>query len=161
VGQFYQRFHGLVQVTPSPKELAQATDLLTAHGAAKAHYLVDFSYQTARATQYQPQVFGGILHYLDRALVAYDAQTVRSTPAATQREQYLAWEHQQLAHLRAALPSAALAALEAAARARLVAEGTPAVALSLAVRVAVDQALAAQAWLPAFEAWRQTPEAGA
>ena len=54
----------------------------------------------------------------------------------------------------------ALAALEAEARARLVAAGTPAVALPLAVRVAVDQVLAAQAGLPSFEVWRQTQEAG-
>ena len=38
--------------------------------------------------------------------------------------------------------------------------GTPAVALPLAVRVAVDTELAAQAGLPTFEAWRQTPAAG-
>ena len=54
----------------------------------------------------------------------------------------------ELAQRRAALPPAELAALEAEARARLVAAGTPAVALPLAVRVAVDQVLAAQAGLP-------------
>jgi hypothetical protein len=40
-----------------------------------------------------------------------------------------------------------------------VAEGTPAYALGLAVRVAVDAALEAHAALPSFEAWRQTQEA--
>ena len=61
---------------------------------------------------------------------------------------------------RAALPPEELAALAAAARTRLVAAGTPTVALPLAVRVAVDQGLAAQAGLPAFEAWGQMQEAG-
>src|SRR5215471_6131722 len=32
VQQFYQRFHGLAQVTPTAKELTQATALLTTHG---------------------------------------------------------------------------------------------------------------------------------
>jgi hypothetical protein len=116
-----------------------------------------------------PQVFGGILHYTDRALAAYAAQTARTTQALprqataterTQREQYFAWEQRQLTQLRAALPPEELAALEAEARTRLVADGMPACALGLAVRMAVDTGLATQAGLPAFEAWRQTQEAG-
>jgi len=169
VTAFYQRFHGLAQVTPSPKELAHATALLALHGAAKAHYLVDFSHQAATATHYRPQTFMGILQYLPHALAAYDAQATRATQATTQhaeatertwREQYAQWRQQALAQLRATLPPAELAALEAAQQARLVADGTPACALGLAVRVAVDAVLEAQAGLPGFEAWRPQPEAG-
>jgi hypothetical protein len=167
VQQFYQRFHGRAQVTPTAKELTQATALLTAQGLEKAQYLLTFSHQAAQATRYDPQVFGGILHYTDRALAAYDARAAQGTRATTrqataaertQREQYLAWQQQELAQRRAALPSAELAALEAAHQARLVAEGTPAYALGLAVRLAVDEVLEARASLPSFEAWRQTPE---
>ena len=43
VQQFYQRFHGLAQVTPTAKELTQATALLTTHGREKAQYLLTFS----------------------------------------------------------------------------------------------------------------------
>ena len=43
----------------------------------------------------------------------------------------------------------------------LVAEGKPEYTLRGAMRVAVDQVLAAQAGLPSFEVWRQTQEAGA
>jgi hypothetical protein len=166
VQQFYQRFAGRANVTPGPKELAQARALLAQHGAATAHFFVDFSHQAAGATQYQPQTFMGIEPYLDRALAAYQARATQvaaqraAADERTQHEQHRAWEHRQLEHLRAALPPAALAALEGEARARLVAAGTPAVALPLAVRVAVDQGLAAQAGLPAFEAWRQMQEAG-
>ena len=101
-------------------------------------------------------------------MAAYDVQAVRATQAATQRaaadertqrEQHLAWQQRELAQLRTALLPEELAALEAEARARLMAAGTPAVALPLAVRVAVDQVLAAQAGLPSFEAWRHTQEA--
>ena len=169
VRQFYQRFYGLAEVTPSSKERRHATTLLAHHGEAKVRFLLAYARQAAPETHYQPQTFGGILHYLPRALAAYDAQAARATQAATQRaaaderaqrEQYQAWEQRQLAQRRTALLPAALAALEAEARARLVAAGTPAVALPLAVRVAVDQVLAAQAGLPAFEVWRQTQEAG-
>jgi len=166
---FYQRFHGATAVTPHPKELAHATELLATHGEAKAHFLLAFAHQAAPETHYQPQVFGGIRQYLPRALAAYDAQATRATQAATQRaatdertqrEQYHAWEQRAVDQLRATLPPAELAALEAQARARLVAEGTPALALPLAVRVAVDTVLAAQAGLPTFEVWRARPEAG-
>jgi len=165
---FYQRFHGATAVTPHPKELAHATELLATHGEAKAHFLLAFAHQAAPETHYQPQVFGGIRQYLPRALAAYDAQATRATQAATQRaatdertqhEQYHAWEQRAVDQLRATLPPAELAALEAAAHAQLVAAGTPEFALRMGVRAAVDTVLAAQAGLPTFEVWRQTQEA--
>jgi hypothetical protein len=146
--------------------LTQATTLLTTHGREKAQYLLTFSSQAAQATRYAPQVFGGILHYTDRALAAYDVQitqaTTRQTAATdrTRREQYAQWRQERLAQLRAALPLAELAALEAAHQARLMAAGTPAYALGLAVRVAVDEVLEVRASLPSFEAWRHTQEVG-
>jgi hypothetical protein len=169
VQQFYQRFHGRTGGIPSPKELEHATALLAQHGAAKAHFLLAFAHQEAPETRYTPRVFGGILHYLPRALAAYDAQAAQATQAAapraaaderTQREQYQAWEHHQLEQRRAALPPEELAALEGEARDRLVAAGKPEYALTLDVRIAVDTVLAAQAGLPSFEAWRQTQEGG-
>jgi hypothetical protein len=162
VTAFSQRFHGLAEVTPHPKELAHATELLATYGEATAHFLLPFAHEAAGATHYQPQTFGGILHDLPRALAAYDRQATQATTqqaAATDRtwrEQYAQWQQQALAQLRATQPPADFAALEATQQARLVAAGTPAFALGLAVRVAVDEALEAQAGLPAFAAWRET-----
>jgi hypothetical protein len=167
VQQFYQRFHGRAQVTPTAKELTQATALLTTYGLEKAQYLLTFSHQAAQATQYDPQFFGGILHYLDRALVAYDAQATRVSQAAAQRtaadertwhERYLEWRQCEIRRLRAALSPAELAALEDTTRARLVAAGTASCTLPFAVRFAVDEVLDAQAGLLSFAAWRQTQE---
>ena len=169
VDAFYQCFHGRAQVTAHPKELAHATQLLTEHGAAKAHFLLTYAQQAAPATAYHPQFFGGILPYLPHALAAYDAQAtqarqVRAQQAAANErrvhECYLAWQQAQCAQRRAALARAELAALEDAQRSRLIAAGTPALALDFAVRVAVDDALAAQADLPTFEAWRHQQEEG-
>ena len=167
VQQFYQRFHGRAQVTPTAKELTQATALLTTYGLEKAQYLLTFSHQAAQATQYDPQFFGGILHYLDRALVAYDAQATRVSQAAAQRtaadertwhERYLEWRQCEIRRLRAALSPAELAALEDTTRARLVAEGTVPCTLEFSIRFAVDEILDAQAGLLSFAAWRQTQE---
>ena len=74
--------------------------------------------------------------------------------------QYAQWRQDALAQLRATYPPAELAALEATQQARLVAEGTPACALRMGVRAAVDTVLAAQAGLPTFEVWRARQEAG-
>jgi hypothetical protein len=162
---FYQRFHGVMAGNPQPKELEHAAQLLTQHGAAKAHYLVDFSHQVARETQYQPQTFMGIRHYLSRALAAYDTRatqaTTRQAAAATRRwqERYRQWCQDAVAQLRTALPAADLATLEAESRACLIADGAPAYTLTLAVRAAVEAALEARAGLPAFEVWRQQQEA--
>src|SRR5262249_22543116 len=82
VRQFYQRFHGLAQVTPSPKELGQATAILTQHGAAKAQFLLAFVHQEAPTSHFAPQVFGGLLPYLPRALAIYET---RAAPAPPQR----------------------------------------------------------------------------
>jgi hypothetical protein len=50
VTAFYQRFHGVTVGNPQPKEIEHAAQLLAQHGAATAHFLVDFSYQAARET---------------------------------------------------------------------------------------------------------------
>jgi hypothetical protein len=151
-----------------PKELEHATTLLAQHGAAKAHFLLAFAHQEAPATDYTPRVFGGILHYLPRALAAYDAQATRVSQAAAQRtaadertwhERYLEWRQCEIRRLRAALSPAELAALEDTTRARLVAAGTASCTLPFAVRFAVDEVLDAQAGLLSFAAWRQTQEA--
>ena len=164
VDAFHQRFHGRAPGTAHPKELAHATQLLTEHGATKAHFLLTYAQQAAPETAYQPKFFGGILPYLPEALAAYDAQARQAAQRRTQQaaareqrchERYLAWQQEQCAQLRAALPSTALMALEDAQRARLRAAGTALVALDIAVRVAIDNVLAAQAQLPTFEVWRQ------
>ena len=104
-----------------PKELAHATQLLTEHGETKAHFLLTYAQQTAPETAYQPKYFVGILPYLPEALAAYEAQARQAAQRRTQQaaarerrrhERYLAWQQEQCAQLRAALPSAALAALE-------------------------------------------------
>jgi hypothetical protein len=167
VAAFYQRFHGLTQVTASPKELAHARQLLSEHGAEYASFLLVYAQQAAAETHYHPRTFMGILHYLPAALAAAAtratqvAQAHRHQAAVAERrkhERYLLWRHQQLSQLRASLPPAELAALEAAQQTRLLAARTPAFTLPLAVRVAVDNILEAQAQLPTFEVWRQQQE---
>ena len=158
-----------LQVTASPKELDHARQLLREHGETKAHFLLAYAQQAAPDTHYCPRTFMGILHYLSHALAAYDARATQATHVRTQQalasercwhERYLAWQQAQCTQLRAALSSADLVALEDAQRSRLIAAGTPGLALDFAVRVGVDDALAAQADLPTYEVWRRQQEEG-
>jgi hypothetical protein len=167
VAAFYQRFHGLSQVTASPKELMHASQLLAAHGEAHAYGLLAYAQEAAAETHYHPRTLMGILHYLPAALAAAAARAAQVAQArrhqaalAARRchERYLLWHQQQLAQLRASLPPAALAAVEAAEQTRLLAARTPAFTLPLALRVAVDTVLETQAQLPTFEVWRQQQE---
>ena len=68
-----------------PKNWTQALELLAQHGAAKAQFLLAFAHQEAPETRYRPRGFGGILHYLPRALAAYDARAAQGTHATTRQ----------------------------------------------------------------------------
>lgn len=160
VAHFYTRFHGLEHVTPQPKEIDHALWVIAAHGFDRALSFVHFSRQAAAETRYTPRTFGGILHYIPQAMAAYNSQLQHETTQHTTaretalRERYEAYRHAEIVRLREALLPEERATLEHQTRARLEAEKTPAFALGLAVRLAVDELLEARAGLPPFEAWR-------
>lgn len=76
---FYKLFHSVENVTPSPKETANAASLIKQHGLEKARYVVDFSHRVAPETKYQPQTFSGIVSYTARAVADYAQAKERET----------------------------------------------------------------------------------
>jgi hypothetical protein len=74
---FYQRFHDSTPTELSTRELNQAKELIRIYGVKRAQYIVDFSYRVAPETDYRPQVFGGILHLVTRALADYNEAQIR------------------------------------------------------------------------------------
>ncbi len=75
VKHFYQLFHPDVkEVKPSRKEISQAHNFITKYGWEKGSYIVDFSRSAATKTNYQPQIFGGILAYEAKAIAEYERQ---------------------------------------------------------------------------------------
>lgn len=131
---------------------------------ASTHVVLAYSPQITSETHDHPRTCMGILHDLPQAHMAYDARATQHTarqaaaPMRTWHERSLGWRQQALAPLRAVLPPAALTALEDVQQACPGVAGMPVVAQGLAVRIAVDEALEAQAGLPACDAWRQTQE---
>ena len=113
-----------------------------------------------------PRLFGGIVHYLPRALAAYEARATQATTQQAEADARAAGRSATCSGARRRWRGSARRCLprtsrrlEAEHQARLVAAGTRAFALGLAVRVAVDAALEARADLPSFADWRQTQEA--
>jgi leucyl-tRNA synthetase len=172
VQYFHQRFHGASDVVPATaKALVQAHDLLTRYGVDQARYIVDFSVSAAQETDYHPQTFSGILHYLPRALADYEhAQQRKDAEARVQDERrraqqdderrahYEAYRAERVAQLRASLPPDVLAAIEEAAAAHFEREHTSAFGREVLRRAALDHAVAAYGQIPSFAAWHPAPE---
>jgi hypothetical protein len=82
VNDFYRLFHGREQPTPSTRDIKRASELIRTHGIERARYIVQFSYQEAPKTHYQPKMFGGILNYASQAVADYQAHQARQAGQA-------------------------------------------------------------------------------
>ena len=71
VKYFYQLFHGTEKNHISSKATDQAVSLIAQYGIEQARYVVDYAKRQAPETNYQPQTFGGILQYTNRAIDEY------------------------------------------------------------------------------------------
>ena len=72
--RFYKLFHGVETHEAQSKETAQALSLIAQHGLDQAEHVIEFAKATAASSNYQPQTFGGILHYTSRALADFDRE---------------------------------------------------------------------------------------
>jgi hypothetical protein len=162
VSYFHEKLHRAPPPTLTPKALDQATVLLARYGEDRARAIVDFACTAARATRYAIHTFGGILPYAPSAVAAYDLQQQRAAQQQAARQQaqvcaqYEDYWRARVAQVKATLPAGDLAALTARIRAELQATGAIACeALGLATKVRVDEALAQQAGVLSFAAWRE------
>jgi hypothetical protein len=68
VTRFYELFHGQQGVKPNENEWKKAAQLIAEHGLEAANYILNFSYQQSKISEYHPAQFGGILHFTQHAL---------------------------------------------------------------------------------------------
>ena len=76
VRYFLRKFHGVENVESrslNSKQVSQAIAMVAQYGQDAARFIIDFSVTAASETGYRPQTFGGISHYVSRALAALDA----------------------------------------------------------------------------------------
>lgn len=82
--RFYQTFHqNGTTARPTPRELAQAQDVLDRLGLEGAQHLVAFACRAAQKTRFAIQTFGGILQY-ESAAAAESARSLQKS-GKTQR----------------------------------------------------------------------------
>jgi hypothetical protein len=74
---FHKLFHGTELSHPNSKAINQATALIAQHGNELARFIVEFAHTEAPKTNYNPQTFGGILHYTSRAVADRDRARVQ------------------------------------------------------------------------------------
>ncbi len=173
VAHFHKRFHNTETSTPSSKELTHATVLIASHGPDQARHIVDFSYQAAQETHYQPQTFGGILQYIPRALAAFEEtkrkeieQTIIKEEQRKRQEQdhlrrqYEDYRRDRLAAIHATTPPDTLTAIEQAVGTQFDQANTSPFGRDRMRRIAIDNAIAAHFELPSLEDWRATQSHG-
>lgn len=68
-----------------PKELAQAKDLLAAHGFDACRSIVDFAIEKAAETNFKVRHFGAVLAYVPEAIAALDRTRLRKRRAEDER----------------------------------------------------------------------------
>jgi hypothetical protein len=95
VRYFYSLFHKIQDVTPQSKELEHAERLIRDHGIAKAKHIVLFAHKAAPETNFVPATFGGVIHYVGRALADF-AQRRQARQTAQVKAQQQQQEERQL-----------------------------------------------------------------
>jgi hypothetical protein len=168
VQDFRQRVHGVTAVPPQAKEIEHATRLIETHGQDFATFFVPFACQTARRSDFRPQVFGGLMRYEGQALAAYwqrQAKLAReAAEAAEAREARLrqAYEQERLAQLtvfRDGLSPEVQTALETQVCEEIMAaERIPRSVLGPRLKAELYDRLAVQAGVPTYEAWLRQRE---
>jgi hypothetical protein len=160
VGYFYQRFHQDEVSSPNSKEIEQATELITKHGIDRARFIVDFSFQEAKGTNYSPKFFSGILQYVPRALANFDKREKLRHQEDIQKQKerlqhaYEAYKQREIERIKSTLSPEELAEMESSIRAELETEGTFPSMISMGVRIRTDTLLEERAGVLPFDEWR-------
>ena len=71
---FHKVFWGKDEQKFNQNIILKASKIIKEHGLEKTKFLIDFAFQEAPKTNYQPKTFSGIVQYLPDALQAWDNQ---------------------------------------------------------------------------------------
>ena len=163
VRQFYRNIFDLPGQTPHPRELDHAHQLISNHGWGFATFFVDFACRSARRSNFSVSVFGGLMRYERRALVAYrrqrDRQAKASVDSAHTRELQLREQYEQsclakLAVYRSGLSRETLASLEDQVRLDLAdGEEIPRSVFGARLKAELHDRLLTLADVPSYEDW--------
>jgi hypothetical protein len=157
---FYKKIHAVDGATASPKSLKQARDLIDQHGFAKAQFIVTFGCEQAQESGWKPDIFGGILQYLPKALGHYDKlEKMRHQNETRRRDEqlkgrYERYRDQKIEEIKSTISPEELAEMESSIRADLQTAGTPNFLIEMNMRTRRDQQLEVRAGVLPYEKWR-------
>lgn len=74
---FHKKFFNLENVKVSSRELTQAKELIKDYGFSISKYIIDYTYNQAKETNYKVGQFGAVLEYAGRGAAQYEKDTKR------------------------------------------------------------------------------------
>jgi hypothetical protein len=160
VGGFYQRFHSRDASSPSSKELEQAKAIVEKYGIEKARFIIAYSYEKAQETKYKPQLFGGILQYVDPAVQSFTAREQKREQQKLESQEhdlqarYEQYREQEIEKVKAMLDGETLQSMEASIREDLTREGTFPAMIGMGVSMRIEAYLEERAGILPYEEWR-------
>ena len=69
---FHKKFFNLENVKINSKEVNQASELIKEHGVSVSKYIIDYTYNQAKETNYKVGQFGAVLEYAGRGAAQYE-----------------------------------------------------------------------------------------
>jgi hypothetical protein len=160
VGSFYRRFHNRDASSPSSKELEQAKAIVEKYGIEKARFIIEYSYEKAQETKYKPQLFGGILQYVDLAIQAFTTREQKREQQKLESQEhdfkarYEQYRVQEIEKVRATFDGETLQSMEASIREDLTREGTFPAMMGMGVSMRIEAELEERAGILPYEEWR-------
>jgi hypothetical protein len=160
VGSFYQRFHNRDEASPTSKELEQAKAIVEKYGIEKARFIIAYSYEKAQETKYKPQLFGGILQYVDPAVQSFTAREQKREQQKLESQEhdlqarYEQYREQEIEKVKAMLDGETLQSMEASIREDLTREGTFPAMIGMGVSMRIEAYLEERAGILPYEEWR-------
>ncbi len=74
---FHKKFFNLENVKINSKEAKQASELIKEHGFSVSKYIIDYTYNQAKETNYKIGQFGAVLEYAGRGAAQYEKDCKR------------------------------------------------------------------------------------
>lgn len=102
VRHFHKIFHGIENAETSSKAVSQATSLIANHGFEVAKFIVEFSHEAAKETNFKVQTFGGIMQYESRALDRYNHLKADQETSSRRQTEHEEAQKRELDELKAA-----------------------------------------------------------
>jgi hypothetical protein len=163
INHFSQYFYGYDIKYPRRKAINQAISLITRYGLETSKFIVEYSNQEAKKSNFDIKTFGGIMQYKDEAMHFYEKKKKKEEADKLKEiedrlsEQYEKYKDTELLRIRATIQADELLEIENMTKMRLHNEGdTPYFMIDKMIQIYTDQILAKKSNILSFEDWKKS-----